>query len=41
MIKDKISKNTKIILDINNTENIISRVAAERIAKERVQRAMG
>lgn len=40
MIRDKVSKNTKIVLDMVKSEKMLPRVAAERVAKERVLKSM-
>jgi len=40
IIEDKIAKNTKLVLDMAKEEKILPRVAAEKIAKERVLKAM-
>lgn len=39
-IRDKITKNTKQVLDLAKAQGIMPRVAAEKIAKERVLKAM-
>jgi len=40
MIEDKIAKNTKLILDMARDQKILPRIAAEKMAKERVLKAM-
>ena len=40
MIRDKVAKNTKIVLDMVKSEKMLPRVAAERIARERVLKSM-
>jgi glutamate dehydrogenase/leucine dehydrogenase len=40
IIEDKITKNTKLVLDMAKDQKILPRVAAEKIAKERVLKAM-
>ena len=40
MIKDKIAKNTKQVLDMAKDQKVLPRVAAENLAKERVLKAM-
>jgi len=40
MIEDKIARNTKLVLDMARDQKILPRVAAEKIAKERVLKAM-
>jgi len=40
MIEDKIARNTKIVLDMARDQKMLPRVAAEKMAKERVLKAM-
>jgi len=39
-IRDKVRRNTKLVLEKANDEGVMPRVAAEKIAKERVWNAM-
>jgi len=40
VIKEKIVRNTKKVLDLSKDQGILPRTAAEKIAKERVLKAM-
>ncbi len=40
MIRDKVTQNTKIILDLVKNKKMLPRVAAEKVAKERVLKSM-
>ncbi len=40
MIREKVAKNSKIVLDMVKSEKILPRVAAEKIARERVLKSM-